>query len=264
MYTLCALHFDDGLGLAERLWQSLGRSSWARITDVRVGLNGGSDRLRGYLFDVLERIPKTTYLFEPLGGGNAGKYPLMRHMFYDFPVRSWIMWFDDDSYVTAPNVDAWFDQVAAKLARPCVLGSKYTIAQRGRQWEWIRAQPWFAGKEVGPNHRFTFCTGGWWVADPDLLSKWSYPWPQLHHNGGDSLLGELCRQQGVPLIQFRTGVAINADAAGTESAAPRRGLSVPWPGQLHGKEDRSSHRVAATVWRKQAGRTLWEHFEFPA
>jgi hypothetical protein len=66
--------------------------------------------------------------------------------------------------------------------------------------------------------------GAWWIADPAFLARWDYPFPELRHNGGDVLLGELCRQQGASTFAYRDGVAINACPAGHESRAARRGL----------------------------------------
>jgi hypothetical protein len=70
-----------------------------------------------------------------------------------------------------------------------------------------------------------FATGGFWVIKTELLYRYNYPWPELDHNGGDSLLGELCLQQDLRLQQFKEGVKINASRDGKESAAKRRGTS---------------------------------------
>ena len=45
----------------------------------------------------------------------------------------------------------------------------------------------------------------------------------LKHRGGDVLLGELIRSQGLKLANYKKGVAINADDNGKESASKRRG-----------------------------------------
>lgn len=264
MFSLLSLHYDDCLSLADRLWSSLLRgNSWRLIRDVRCGLNAGSDRLRGYLFDVLGKVPVPVLLVEPLGDPNPGKYPIMRQLLrLDPKPAKWVMWFDDDSYVLDP-VDGWLALLSSRLPRCGVLGSRYKIRQRGLQWQWIQSQPWYTGKQVGPDHVYNFVTGGWWVACSHFLDKWGYPWPQLHHNGGDSILGELCRQQGANIVHFRHGVAINADDNGKESAAPRRGISTPWPGEKLGAMDRSRHETAVVVWRKRL-RGLWEHSESPA
>lgn len=60
-----------------------------------------------------------------------------------------------------------------------------------------------------------------------VLADYGWPHPQLRHRGGDVLLGELIRHQGLKLINFKSGVAINADELGKESASKRRGYDEP-------------------------------------
>jgi hypothetical protein len=180
------------------------------------------------------------YIFIPEKCKNVGKYPLMRRMFYAesvdiCPLSELVMWFDDDSHVidTFKSTQAsWFKKVACMAANTDILGSIYRPGPHypmTGQIAGIKQQPWYAGADISRD--MLFITGGWWVARTALLKSWNYPFEVIHHNGGDIILGELCRQQKYRIQHFNDGVAINYDAArGGESRAERRGLtsSPPW------------------------------------
>ena len=134
------------------------------------------------------------------------------------------MWFDDDSY--APHGDpGWWDRAAAHWAsRPsdCVqTGVLHKIRQRGLQFDGIRQQPWYRGKTVSSGSLFTFVTGGWWIADRGFLRRWDYPFPALHHNGGDSILGELIRQQNQVMLPAGSLAACGCESCVSRAVAPR-------------------------------------------
>lgn len=232
-FSVNALFFGDHPDLAVRLLKSLIRvADWSLIDDVRFACNEVSDKTRQYVFAVASSLPVPAHVYAAADGKNVGKYPLMRRMLHDAQVdrvlrSSHIMWFDDDTFLTAEE-SGWWQKVWGLAQEHTLLGSTYSIRQRGNQHLAIRKQPWFTGKPVGPTHRFWFCTGGWWVAPTAVLKQWNYPWPELHHNGGDSMFGELCRQQGYSIFKFNDGVAINADEHGVESAAKRRGMETKW------------------------------------
>jgi hypothetical protein len=105
---------------------------------------------------------------------------------------------------------------------------------QGKQWEWIKSQPWYnpsVGMPKKIRHRgkdtyaFEFCQGAWWVAKTHILLKHDWPLAEIRHNGGDSMLGELCRHQGLRMGRFYGSVHINADKQGRHSKAKRRGHS---------------------------------------
>jgi len=102
-----------------------------------------------------------------------------------------------------------------------MVGSVYKTRLAGNQAGWIRAQPWFAGKE--PPAYVSFAQGSWWAIQTAVLQRFDWPLPGFKHRGVDVMLGELCRQHDLPLAHFRDGVWINANDAGVESAASKRG-----------------------------------------
>lgn len=229
-FTICVLLYGDHEHLAFRCLRSIVHTVPTAQYELRIGMNevgNGtltlvSDFIRGWRI-----APEHVYQSDV----NIGKYPLMRRMFHDTdaPLTTpYTMWFDDDTFLREGHPDwlATLELAMQAMPEKCMIGSTYTQKLRGNQAAWIKAQPWWNGKPVPPTHTVKFVTGGWWCINTDLLETYDWPSPQLIHNGGDVMLGELCRQQDIPLRLFRTGVAINADEAGNECAAPRRGADT--------------------------------------
>lgn len=199
--------------------------------DYRIGLNAVGADTRQYVTEwaaAAAGLGHTVYVFHtPI---NRYKYPMMRRMLYPpAPTPSqYVMWFDDDSYLTLEDPD-WMNKVAGQAENHDMIGQAgWEIPLRASQWQWVMAQPWFndqVGPPTGRSNRpaLRFVQGGWWVANRDFLFRHNYPWPELRHNGGDSMLGEMCRHVGARICKFDDGVRINADAEGNHSKAPRRG-----------------------------------------
>lgn len=205
MFTVCAVFYGDHEPLARKLLESLEGNRHVR--DIRLGLNATSEASREYIHSWaarnLHRQP--IYIYQPRKNANVGKYPLMRQMFRHGNVADRIMWFDDDSYIDPSAGPEWWDRADSVSQKATQVGAIHTIFQRSRQHEAVVQQPWYAKKPINSKHRFKFITGGWWIAKSDFLLKWDYPWEDLYHNGGDSMLGELMRQRGEALVSFPAG-----------------------------------------------------------
>lgn len=233
--SVCVLCFSDYLDLAKRCIGSIFASEPWRSSvpvDLRMAANAPSKRLLAYLTtmgrafaDHVRRV--VLYLPQP---PYRLKYPVMRRMFHDsqHPLGEWAMWFDDDSYLESPS-PTWWEATYMAAAQADMLGQRWVRFLRGRQWDWIRAQPWF-DPSVGPPKMFRgrpcveFCTGGWWMLRESVIRRLNWPIPELRHFGGDMLLGEMCRHFRLRVIRYDQGVRINADWQGRHSKAPRRGL----------------------------------------
>ena len=237
MLTVCGLFYGDHGFYAHRCLGSLEAnlsSGRPFVQEIRLGLNevsrGVSDYIMGWAEEAAIRfaLPILVYRSEV----NVCKYPLMRKLFHASaqPVRTpLVMWFDDDAYLE-PRF-AW-RQMLEFAADKDMIGHVYYWFIQGQQYEWVKRQPWYnpalrepltyRGKEV-----FQFAQGSWWVARMAMLRKYDWPIPELRHCGGDSMLGELIRQQGLKLGHFRHGVHVNADEDGRDSKAKRRGHSEP-------------------------------------
>ena len=224
--TVAVLTYGDYPQLAERCLRSI-VTTLGETCPLRVGCNAVSSRTAA----VVAKIAGHASIWRE--DANIFKYPLMRKMFYDVPLATeWVMWFDDDSWLsaTANAAGPWIDRLAAAAADADLLGSPYVMPWRGNQQAWVRSQPWYGGDAPRPRGA-TFMTGGWWCIRTDVLRKYDYPWPSLQHNGGDMMLGELCRQQKLRMRSFRDSLFINADDTGKESAAVRRGATTSLLGE---------------------------------
>lgn len=220
------LFYGDYPRMAKRCLESILRSADPLvIKEFRIGLNDVCEETRSLVVGHLAAQDIPARIYEP--ERNVMKYPLMRRMFYDShqPVETiYLMWFDDDSCL-APQTDrTWWLRVVSKLADADMLGHIWVQHTHGNQRVGIQAQPWYAGKSMTARHKFKFATGGWWAARREVVFGWNYPWPALHHNGGDTTLGEMLRQQGQRLVEFKEGLWINADDRGRPSLAKRRGV----------------------------------------
>jgi hypothetical protein len=222
MFSVCAVLYGDHLPLAVKLLESLRVN--AHVADIRLGLNSVSSATHQYVhswaLDQMQAQP--VFIFEPEDNQNIGKYPLMRQMFHYGEMGDKIMWFDDDSYVDPVAGIQWWNNAHSVSYQQVQVGAIHVIMQRGRQHEVIARQPWFKGKVINARHRYKFITGGWWIGDTAFIKRWDYPFPALYHNGGDSILGELLRQQGAALGQFHNGMKCYCESCSKQGIQPDR------------------------------------------
>lgn len=237
--TVCILLYGSYFELAVRCIDSIRNAIWHDSVNFVIGMNAVCDETRQYIYELYGTHLRATIVDSET---NLRKYPMMRHMFYDAEYGALasdvVMWFDDDSYLHAGGVaqrDDWLDILCESLrTRGDMLGSKYTRKWQGQQKEWVRQQRWFNPAVSMDTGKLSFITGGWWVANSSMLRAADYPWRSLSHNGGDSMFGEMCRHVGYRQVLYTGGgVAINADAHGSESKAARRGVSEPEIGKFN-------------------------------
>jgi hypothetical protein len=230
--SINVLCYGDYPELADRCLGSIVRSlGWGHVADLRVGLNAVSEATAAvaaaHLHAAGRMVPAYSYRTER----NVGKYPLMRRMFNDAkrPLADYVTWFDDDSFVRDESPAFW-QAVVGRMRDADMIGSTYWQGFKPSQRSRIPRQPWFAGRPLA--QRAYFATGGWWTIRASILGRWDYPFEELYHKGGDVALGELFRQQGLRLLHFNDGVAINYDKdRGGESHAVTRGIQpdeTPW------------------------------------
>lgn len=234
--TIFVLLYGDHLPLAQRCLRSIFKDlPTASRVEVRVGMNEVSEATRNYVQGLVTSgylKPHNVYDSKV----NLHKYPMMRRMLYDpeNPVTTkTVMWFDDDSYFHKKSPPWVLTEVENALSGEySLVGSMYQIRLSASQREWVKQQPWYAGRPV-PD-RAAFATGGWWAARYATLKSFDYPWTTLDHRGGDVMLGVLFDQHQLKIRNFHDGVAINADDQGRESKSKRRGFDQPPVGSSPG------------------------------
>jgi hypothetical protein len=225
---VCVLFYgtdDYCCQLAQRLFNRPMRELAEHNVEFRFGFNAVGDATRRTVdafisaadceVPVLLDSPKNIY-----------KYPMMRRLFHEQPiVPPLTMWFDDNSYLD-PAVDTatWLTRIKTQLDHCSAVGSVYTQGLVGNQAGWIRAQPWFNGKDPVPYVKYL--ASGWWATQTPLLQRFDWPTANIKHYGGDVMFGELLRQHDLQLCHFRDNVMIQANASGVESATPRRGFDA--------------------------------------
>lgn len=243
--TACVLLYGDYPHLAERCLVPLLKLAASGRLQLRVGCNEISARTEDALDRWKVEAVANTRVFR--SAANLLKYPMMRLLFghgyahgleFDGPERvstPYVTWFDDDSYVKAPRPEAWLEAAEAKMADADMVGSVYKLKapHSPNQVAWIESQPWYGGRPVLSPPKFA--TGGWWMLRSEIVYQHNWPVPDIIHDGGDTMLGELLNQQNLRLANHNAGVAINADAQGRESRAERRGRSgrTPRAGSQH-------------------------------
>ena len=185
--------------------------------DIHVWCNAVGEQTKVLLRGATRRgLPVTYYFSEE----NVRKYKVMRKLFHESakPETPWIIWFDDDSFIDNHN---WWSQTKHKIEHTsncCYLGQRWYVHHLPGQWEFITEATWFKNKppEMCPTRRrdikkpgISFAQGAYWWLRTDVMKQIDWPDPRLNHNGGDTLLGEAIRQQGLPFTNYDYGVAIN-------------------------------------------------------
>ena len=116
------------------------------------------------------------------------------------------------------------DLTEKKSENIAYVGQPWFVHNLPGQLEFIQQASWYKGlpPQMCPTKKkgvmrpgIWFAQGAYWLLRTDVLRLLHWPDPRLKHNGGDTLLGEAVRQQGLPFHRRHYGVVINN--------APRRG-----------------------------------------
>ena len=213
IFCLC---YGPHMDLHERLFNSLKRS-------VPKGV---------WVFPWLNEVPEGTInifgshesrnwqLRNMYSDRNEPKYKVMRKLFHDQALQSaitpfkWFVWFDDDSHVIK---DDWWEKTTNFLAEHekenvCYVGQTWLWHWRPGQWDFVTRAKWYKNKPpelIKGRPGIKFATGAYWWLRTDVVKLLDWPDERLSHNGGDTLLGEAIRQNGLPRHNFSYGVKVN-------------------------------------------------------
>jgi GT2 family glycosyltransferase len=246
-FTVGVLLYGSNFALAQRCLESIASLPGPERVELRIGLNEAcpaTKDLAQHIFTTQNDNGRNVLLYDSTY--NRGKYPVMRWMFHDptNPVKApFIQWFDDDSYIKTPTSE-WLDDVERVMADADMCGAVMHTQLTGNQPLWITMQPWYkgiplaqmipTGRAIGkstaayqPKTYYVpkFAVGGWWTMKTSVLKRLDWPPQNIVHRGGDYMLGEALAQNNFKLVDYTNGVAINADEAGNNHKAARRGMN---------------------------------------
>jgi GT2 family glycosyltransferase len=139
---------------------------------------------------------------------------MMSKIFHTCQIETkWTLWFDDDSY---PVRSDWLENLALAMEAfhdVDMFGSHMCIDVNDRLEDFLSCAKWYNQKPfVQYNGRkvVDFIAGGFWA----LKTKWIYQldWPdkRIIHLEDDYVFGEALRQNGAKIMNFKSGVEINA------------------------------------------------------
>jgi hypothetical protein len=220
--TVYGLLYGDDFKLHNRFLDSLFTHVPRDTVDVRLWCNVLCEQTKQRLMAEFSKRKSTSdkwldFYFCP---DNRPKYKAMADMFTHRwkPGSAWVIWFDDDSYIEKAD---WCKQTVAYIKEhpdTRYIGQPWFVHHLPGQWDFIKKADWYRGlpPEQCPTRTkgvtkpgITFAQGAYWWLRTDVLNKLNWPDPRLNHNGGDTLLGEAIRQQGLSLTKFHYGVQVN-------------------------------------------------------
>ncbi len=231
--TICVLTYGDYPRLARRAIESIQTFCPRSQYRLVVGANAVCEETGAYL-EALTAAGEVDQLIR--SPTNVNKCPMMRRMF-EVVNTGFIWWFDDDSYVTAPDaLSRWLGAARAAPESTAMWGELYQcnspanftdledVVAFVRGASWYRGLPppsWHAGGKGEFNFenqscgdgRWDFIVGGCWLIRISAVRALDWPDRRLVKLGDDVLLGEAIRQQGWELGNIgRPGVAINTES----------------------------------------------------
>ena len=169
---------------------------------------------------MMRDIPE--FIWSPTSS-NIPKYKLMREQLFTITNPDdydWMVWFDDDSWISRPDV--WWNtmmEVIRTRAKQnvCYIGECWFWCWKPGQWKSVEEAKWFKGVPARIDHRkrpaVEFAQGGLWWLRSDVRKLLDWPDPRLSHNGGDVLLGEAIRQQGLPFHKVHSKIGFLSNNA---------------------------------------------------
>ncbi len=203
---------------------------------LHIGCNNLSPRAMEFIDKMVTEHGAVKYIGDAMQDRDGNmvypKYPLMRRIYQATGGRQstreaadWVVWFDDDSYVTSND---WLEKLQDKInATPRVhqLGRLRAILLSKNDRQWLRKFPWF-NREIGipratfengkTGRAYNFIEGGFYALSRHAINTCSLPDERLFHNRGDWSTGLALLHKGLGVGDFTYGVEIDAE--------PRRGM----------------------------------------
>lgn len=219
---ICVLFYgaeDKHFKLAQRVLNAPMRCLAKRNIEFRFGCNAvGAETTFFLQRQISDHFHRALLFHSP---ENIMKYPMMRRMLYEPPIKAPVtMWFDHDSYLDPEDdVNDWLDRVLKNVAGCNLLGSVQKNVISAEYISKQTAQPWF-NPDCDKTY-LSYVVGGWWTIKTDLLLRFDWPPSDLKQKNGEIVLSAMFKHQNLSLCHFREGVRVNVNDSNVEAAAPR-------------------------------------------
>jgi hypothetical protein len=227
--TICVMMYGDFWPMHKRCLDAILTTTAAERVELRVGGNQLCEKTTQYI----EQLCRSGDIqLADLSPENRGKYPVMRRLFHDTPLRTnWVIWFDDDTFCDSNPTWLSLLTVAISSAASDVacFGPLYYYTLTPAWQKWCAAAPWF--KSVpwiysGLRALVHFSSGGFWALTKNAIETCDIPDVRLGHNKGDVTIGCQLHQRGFKICRFSQHKEIVR-----WSDASRRGITERHPAE---------------------------------
>lgn len=247
-------HFD----LITRCLLSILNNTDSRAYRLHIGCNNLSKQAMSFVDNLVADTGARKYVGHAMSDSRGKlvfpKYPLMRRMYASMQ-GDWLLWFDDDIYVTA---DDWLERVETTI------NQNHEADQFGRianialplsaKEEWIDKAKWSKPGKIQykemPEGRMIvspFVLGGFYALSRRAMQTCQIPDERLFHNFGDWTTGMALHHNGFQIAPFSYGIMFGD--------APRRGI--------HKDRAVESDTMLVLSERQEHGRKVSEWKEAP-
>ena len=218
---------NDHFNLITRCLLSVVNNTDPSLYTLHIGCNNLSLRAMAFVDWLVSCYGAKKYIGNPSkdvsGRTIYPKYPLMADM-YDATHSEWVVWFDDDCYVTASD---WLEKLEDKINETPdadQFGDEALIVlSLSHQQQWIEPSTWYTPGKIecqnfpeGVRIVSPFIIGGFYAISRNAINVCRIPDPRLVHNNGDWTTGMALDHQGFKIANHMYGV--------TRGDVPRRGI----------------------------------------
>ena len=216
-------HFD----LITRCLLSVVNNTDPSLYTLHIGCNNLSHRATAFVDWLVSCYGARKYIGNPSKDVNGctiyPKYPLMAEM-YDSSSSDWVVWFDDDRFVTASD---WLEELEDKINKTPMVDqfgdASLIVVSLSHQQQWIEPSFWYTPGKIeyqnfpeGKRIVSPFVIGGFYAISRNAIKVCHIPDPRLVHNNGDWTTGMALHHQGFKIAGHMYGISI--------SNVPRRGI----------------------------------------
>ena len=214
---------NDHFNLITRCLLSIVNNTDPSLYTLHIGCNNLSLRAMAFVDWLVSCYGAKKYIGNPSKDVNGctiyPKYPLMAEM-YDSSDGEWVVWFDDDSYVTAAD---WLETLEDKINNTAMVDQfgeqSLIVLSPCHQEQWIEPSVWYSAGKInyqnfpeGKRIVSPFIVGGFYAISRKAINVCRIPDPRLVHNNGDWTTGMALHHQGFKISNHNYGVIINSES----------------------------------------------------